>query len=919
VPGPFYFAWAGGVIADQVTVVTNGNTHGALFKIVALVGDTIGQQLRNLANTGGLQAGAFYQLAGPGIVGGTNFVFDDTILSGLPSSINLNATPTAEQSQTFTATQAVPVATALGALSQGSATVNFSGLSLAAGRYGIFGTGIGETDTPVNTVSGIITTTPSGDLAITTISACFIDYDGTSSGTMGILVASSHTTEGFDSQGEPTSIVTWTVTQQAVRATASGTFPLELSGFPSEDATVVDGIPAPALAGLDAGLVYNVSGNGIPVGATFVAPGSGTSITLSLEATASDQNAILTITGPRTPNAPFDPAAHARFDEDVISVLIEHEEGGLATLTIDIKNPNIGLLALGRNLWCWLSWDQRWPDGVPSLVPLFNGRLIGVPKLAAGEIVQLQFLARPDDLLAQKSALAESLSVLPYFDPIWQTLEPSDDSVLETYSALWHIDRTTLELSASDILEGEDGTIDVDESASIYEQFSLQYGQPPLVAVTVSGTVSWQQQASGRLDVTPAICAAFANTGSGYRMPFRTGPWGEAGGAIIQALCASGLREDWPKPGTSIGGGYTLSSQNDIAGYPLCYVIDASITSRGGWLQPAAYAVQWSAQPPPDTFTPTSPITTPYGTYQAYFALEALKVRMVLEYRADRKRTETVTAVVAAGVQRELSDSAEEDREAVSLTSEYVGAGVDENGALPIGSLAYRSYFQTERGAQSFEYLLLNARAKMRARARAVDITFAVPWALALGIGLRNNVRYTDRRVPGGAAIGKVKSYRLSCADGVMRGEFTIGCSIGTGIDTAPIAGTESYVDAGYVASGWQIMSGQQIDLIGGEIAYQTLDDFVVFDDGLDLTNLTLAAALNECKVTNGLVTQLRKLSTFQHVVAPAGGDPISSMKTMTTTCTLDLKPLTGAEFTSAFFPAVTPLTLPKTIDLAAS
>jgi hypothetical protein len=41
---------------------------------------------------------------------------------------------------------------------------------------------------------------------------------------------------------------------------------------------------------------------------------------------------------------------------------------------------------------------------------------------------------------------------------------------------------------------------------------------------------------------------------------------------------------------------------------------------------------------------------------------------MSLEFRANRKRTETVTAVVTAAVQRELSDSAESDREAISLT-----------------------------------------------------------------------------------------------------------------------------------------------------------------------------------------------------------------------------------------------------------
>jgi hypothetical protein len=39
----------------------------------------------------------------------------------------------------------------------------------------------------------------------------------------------------------------------------------------------------------------------------------------------------------------------------------------------------------------------------------------------------------------------------------------------------------------------------------------------------------------------------------------------------------------------------------------------------------------------------------------------------------------------------------------------------------------------------------------------------------------------------------------------------------------------------------------------------------------------------------------------------------------MTTTVTLDMRPLQGAEFNTRFFPAVTQLALPKTIDLAAT
>ena len=204
------------------------------------------------------------------------------------------------------------------------------------------------------------------------------------------------------------------------------------TGTTAAGSTTISGIPSTALSSLSAGLVYNIAGNGLVAGSTFMAPASGaTSIVLDTPAEAS-MNALLTITGPRTPNGPWNPAAHGRFDEDVLSIEIAQSEGDFATLTIGLKNPGLGLLAAGRNLWCWLSWDQAWPDGAQDLVPLFNGRLVGVPRRQAGEVVELQFIARPDDYLIQKGALAASLQVLPYWDPVWLSSSISPDTVLET-------------------------------------------------------------------------------------------------------------------------------------------------------------------------------------------------------------------------------------------------------------------------------------------------------------------------------------------------------------------------------------------------------------------------------------------------------------------------------------------------------
>jgi hypothetical protein len=266
-----------------------------------------------------------------------------------------------------------------------------------------------------------------------------------------------------------------------------------------------------------------------------------------------------------------------------------------------------------------------------------------------------------------------------------------------------------------------------------------------------------------------------------------------------------------------------------------------------------------------------------------------------------------------------LSDPAESDRQELSLTSEYVDKGVEPDGSTPIGSAAYRSYFQTERGNASVEYLLLLARAKLRARVRTVDITLGLPWQTALGITLRHNIQLSDYRLPGSQAIGKVKSYKLSVADGKMLGEFTIGCSIGTAETMTPQTGINAWVADGYVAPGYQRQVGAQLSVGEGDLAYQTLDDFVIVDDGLDLTRLTARQAVNECVVINGVRAQVDKITPYMGTVTPVSGDPISTMETMTTKVTLDLKPVQGSAFHADFFPAVTQLRLPKTIDLAAT
>jgi hypothetical protein len=340
----------------------------------------------------------------------------------------------------------------------------------------------------------------------------------------------------------------------------------------------------------------------------------------------------------------------------------------------------------------------------------------------------------------------------------------------------------------------------------------------------------------------------------------------------------------------------------------------------GGWMTPQYYnvAMAGSSPPPPgDAGSSSTQLLSPIGQLSIGFPINVYKIRMTLQYKADRKRTETVTAVMTADVQQMLSDTSDGDREAVNYSSQYVGQAVDANGLVPISDLRRRSYFQTDRGARSFEYLLLVARAKMRFRARAVDIAIGVDFPTVLEVGLRHSVTYIDRRLPSGQATGKVKSYRITVGDAGMFGEFVIGCAIGNGNASSAAAGVNSYVDVGYVDPPYQVITGGEVSLVDSELNYQPLDSFVIDDDGLDVANLTADTAINEFVVRNGLVSQLQTLSAFQNQVMPSWGDPISTMTTLTTTCTLDLKPVAGGEYHTDFFPSLSALALPKAIDLA--
>src|SRR4029077_11307309 len=197
---------------------------------------------------------------------------------------------------------------------------------------------------------------------------------------------------------------------------------------------------------------------------------------------------------------------HLRWDEQVFSFTLEQDEGDPASLTAVVRRPvnvdgeAIGLLGPGRKIWVWFAFDCG-----PALIK-FRGRLVGIPTSIFEELVTLEFIARPFDVVAQKEALAETLRVLPFYDEVMLDKDRRDDPevVLEGYTKIWHYDRETHVLSVSDEISGEDGLVVFDGASEdgkvLWDGLGLTLTGGPLSRVDINAEFTWTQQAAGRVD-----------------------------------------------------------------------------------------------------------------------------------------------------------------------------------------------------------------------------------------------------------------------------------------------------------------------------------------------------------------------------------------------------------------------------------
>lgn len=605
----------------------------------------------------------------------------------------------------------------------------------------------------------------------------------------------------------------------------------------------------------------------------------------------------------------FDPNLHARSNEDIFEFTLDQQEGDFASLDITIKNPRIGLLAPGRQIWAWFSW---W-NGTQA-VPLFFGRLVGLPTNLEAETVQLNFIARPPDFTNQKEQVADTLRVTPFWDGIWFSAATryDPDNVLESRPEAWHIDRTSLVVTTSNIIDGEDGSLEFDEDQVFYQTVNISYDTNPLRAVTVTATVSWAQAGTGAI-------------------PFPLGVDIQPG-RLIQSYTGGGLAAGWPKPGDSAGGGWTYGPNTQAVATG---TLDSSLVGQIAF-DPLNNGLSFYVDGGFDTSL-GSVGSLPGGqnvglSYHVAIPNITVSWSMSLTWTANRQKTEVLTFTLGADVQDILT--LPDDGEALALTfssSELTTAvdPVDGSAAhscaaeygIPLASPLARSYFNTDRGAQSIYYLVAVARANLLARARCVKIDFEIPFELAIasGITLRKNAVIIDERLPGGTAGGKIFAYSLSLANGQQHAKITIAATVGRNGTEEQITGTPDYCDTDYVDSPYQTFSGAyNIPFDETDVAVQDISNVPPNDDGVDFLRFSsnTIKAFRLLNPNGDHETQVDALQRFEVIT--------NADLTLTFQCiryaqvTFKVPDLTGGPFQTDYTPDMTQLKIPRTINLEA-
>jgi hypothetical protein len=544
---------------------------------------------------------------------------------------------------------------------------------------------------------------------------------------------------------------------------------------------------------------------------------------------------------------------HLRWDEAVFSFELKQEEGDPASLTAKVQRPRnvsgdpIGLLGPGRKIWAWFALDCG-----PALIK-FRGRLVGIPTSLFEDLVTLEFVAKPIDVVAQKAALADTLRVLPFYDEA--VIDPErrkdPDVVLEGYTKIWHYDRETHVVTVSDEITGEDGTVSFDGASEdgkvLYDGLGLNLATGPLARVDVTAEFTWTQQASGTVDLTNYLISHWPGSIGGQIPSLNAGDWPKHGGSLGDGweVAESSAQDvfDFSTHTETRTGSITLEGTDDEGDSRITWSTSTTQVKSSGALISFGEIVtndSSNATFDGDQSGAASASRSRSSTF-AVVGVQSIVATLVAGYKAERQCTERVSFSLFADVQPILTDP--EDGEALrieDIRSVNLSSGED---LAPIIDPRRRSYIATERGNQSLEHLIALARTNLMKRARAVEITFAPKLSRMPEVTLRKSVFLAEPRV--GEALGKIIGYSIALdgSDGRINCEIRIGCTIGYGGIVTAIAGTPTYASVNYTGPDYQQFIDRTVlvdAFTDSSVGYQP-PDASPNDDGIDFLSALTA------------------------------------------------------------------------------
>ena len=271
-----------------------------------------------------------------------------------------------------------------------------------------------------------------------------------------------------------------------------------------------------------------------------------------------------------------------------------------------------------------------------------------------------------------------------------------------------------------------------------------------------------------------------------------------------------------------------------------------------------------------------------------------------------------------------------------------IGRGDIPVGGVP-GNTAAATYFATDRGRASLEYLASLVRARLLYRSRCVEINFDCEYGRGVPLTTRQTVTLHDPRIAGGTALGKVKTTALYVSDSGIAGcTVTLACAAGLGNAVDEYPGDPAYVDAGYVDDYQQhdnvtVLLPTTTDLNYAPPVYVANDDGITFPVTKEMVLITdtlhtanqdaaIASALNS--MSQAAIKQATGPGSTSETADLAHQRELAMLQANSTSAAIAanpvwqefvIKPVTGGPFNKVYNIKFSHLAIPMGIDLQSS